>query len=294
MLFRYWVLLFAILFTGLGCKNSKGDNNSGDNFDCVVSFEPNKALEVMTFNMENFPKEQNTTMHVAGLIRHINADVIAVQEISNERVLEGLANQLDGWEYVFTPDPSYKISPGYLIKAKEVELIEEATDVLFADDIDRFPRAPLVIKIRHRESGLETLLINLHLKAMGNPEDIGRRYRASQALKEYLDINHPDDFVIVLGDYNDELAEKNQTEDVFANFTEDSENYRFADMSIATGSEKFWSYPGWPGHIDHILMTDEWFNYFDDAMTLCPDQCFDNYEKYISDHRPVVAVFNLN
>ncbi|PWE00218.1 endonuclease/exonuclease/phosphatase family protein [Marinilabilia rubra] len=294
MLLKYRVLLFAILFAGAGCDDSNGDDVSGDDFGCVTSFEQNRAFEVVTFNMENFPKEQNTIMHVAELIEHVNADVIAVQEISSESVLNGLANQMSGWEYVFTPDPSSDISLGYLYKATEVELIEEATDVWFEDDWWRFPRAPFVIKIRHRESGLETILINLHLKAMGDADDIGRRYQASQALKEYLDTNHPDDFVIVLGDYNDELAEEKQTEDVFANFTDDSENYKFADMSIATGNKDFWSYPGWPSHIDHILMTDEWFDYFDEAITLRPDQCFDDYENYISDHRPVVAVFNLN
>ena len=226
------------------------------------------------------------------------ADVVAVQEISSEEALEELASKMEGWESVFTPSPTeYNMSLGYLVKMTEVELIEEESQVWFDDDEDDeyyFPRAPFVIKVRHRDSGVETLMVNLHLKAMGDSESVGRRRVASNMLQEYLGEYYPDDHVIILGDFNDELEEEKAEDDVFSNFTDD-ESYKFTDMHIARGDEEHYSYPDpdWTSHIDHILMTDEWFDHYDTSMTLRPDECFDGYFDYISDHRPVVAVFDF-
>jgi len=295
MIKPYLLVFFALVMLGGSCDNEADKSITGKSFsDCVVSFGQNKNFEVVTFNIKNFPRKNNTIMHTAEFLGHLNADVIALQEISNEGALIELADKMDGWEYVFTTEPSYNISLGYLIKMTEVELLEDDTRVLFEDDDWRFPRAPLVVKVKHRASGVETILVNLHLKAMGDDESKRRRRLASQKLKEYLDARHPDDFVIVLGDYNDELDEDNPIDDVFSNFADDSANYRFADMSVARAGEEYWSYPDWPSHLDHILITDEWFEYHDTTWTVRPDECFNYYEDYISDHRPVVTVFDLD
>ncbi|RCW31117.1 endonuclease/exonuclease/phosphatase family protein [Marinilabilia salmonicolor] len=293
-LLTFWFIL------GSCDKDTNGTVNNDSPFaGCVESFEPNDDLEIVTFNLENFPKSGNTIMHTAELLQHLNADVVAVQEISSEGALVELANQMTGWEAVFTTAPtSYGQSLGYLVKATEVEVLDDFTQAWFEEDTYNFPRTPFVIKVRHRESGMETLLVNLHLKASGDPEEeaenVGRRRVASQMLQEYLDNNHPDDFVIVLGDFNDEINEEKTIDDVFSNFTEEAEAYRFADATIADGSEDLWSYPSWPSHIDHILITDEWFNYLESTTTIRPDKCFEDYEDFISDHRPVVAIFDVD
>lgn len=290
-------LLLAFVFIFFACDDdSDVTTKNGKSFaDCVESFEQNDDLEIVTFNLEHFPKAGNTIMHTAELLQHLNADVVAVQEISSEGALVELANQMTGWEAVFTTAPtSYGQSLGYLVKATEVEVLDDFTQAWFEEDTYNFPRTPFVIKVRHRESGMETLLVNLHLKAMGDDTSVGRRRVASQMLQEYLDTNYPDDFVIVLGDFNDEINEEQPIDDVFSNFTEADEAYRFTDATIADGGEEFWSYPSWPSHIDHILITDEWFNYWESTTSIRPDQCFEDYEDFISDHRPVVAIFDVN
>ena len=75
----------------------------------------------------------------------------------------------------------------------------------------------------------------------------------------------------------------------------DTENYLFADMEIAEGSSAAWSYPWWPSHIDHILITNELFDEFvngsSTVQTIKIDEYmeggFDDYYENISDHRPV-------
>ena len=74
-----------------------------------------------------------------------------------------------------------------------------------------------------------------------------------------------------------------------------SMEYSFSDMEIAEGSSVYWSYPSWPSHLDHILITNELFDEFiledSDVQTLCVDDILDGgwseFDDRVSDHRPV-------
>ncbi|MEZ5146852.1 MAG: endonuclease/exonuclease/phosphatase family protein [Bacteroidales bacterium] len=53
----------------------------------------------MTWNLENFPKNGQTTIEqVSQLIWDIDADVIAVQEVSNINAFDDMVNYLQGYE----------------------------------------------------------------------------------------------------------------------------------------------------------------------------------------------------
>lgn len=66
-------------------------------------------------------------------------------------------------------------------------------------------------------------------------------------------------------------------------------------MDIAEGDSEDWSYPTWPSHLDHLLLTEELFDELNDASCVVEsvkiDEYLDNgwweYENYVSDHRPV-------
>ena len=92
-------------------------------------------------------------------------------------------------------------------------------------------------------------------------------------------------------DFNDDIAESNSN-NVFLDFINDSNSYYFADMSIANGPSSDWSFPTWPSHLDHILISNEFFNIFSDEniFTYKIDEYMNSwqqYDNYISDHRPV-------
>jgi exonuclease III len=59
-------------------------------------------------------------------------------------------------------------------------------------------------------------------------------------------------------------------------------------MLLAESDRDSWSYPGWPSHIDHILVTNELFDLVDITLTIAFDGCFEDYFEIISDHRPVM------
>ena len=114
--------------------------------------------------------------------------------------------------------------------------------------------------------------------------------------------NHLENYnVIVIGDLNDDLADEENI-NVFQNFINDSTNYKFVDMEIAYGSDTNFSKPDYPSHLDHILITNELFDEFKNpgskVETIHIENYFDGgwneYENFVSDHRPVGLSLNFN
>jgi hypothetical protein len=132
------------------------------------------------------------------------------------------------------------------------------------------------------------------LKAGGGADNEARRLDACQKLDIYISDNFPDNEVILLGDLNDDITES-ESLNVFWSFINEPMEYSFSDMEIADGSSVYWSYPSWPSHLDHILITNELFDEFiledSDVHTLCVDDILDGgwseFDDRVSDHRPV-------
>ena len=93
-------------------------------------------------------------------------------------------------------------------------------------------------------------------------DEENRRYTAMNLLKTYIDENLSNEKVIVLGDLNDDISEPHQN-NVFQDVLNDSDNYQFGDLIIAQGNSSDWSFPNWPSHLDHILITNELFDELD-------------------------------
>ena len=97
---------------------------------------------------------------------------------------------------------------------------------------------------------------------------------------------------MILGDYNDDIVESS-AHNVFNDFLFDDLNYLFTDLAIAQGPSSDWSFPNWPSHLDHILITNELFDNISDnsVFTFKIDDYMNGwweYDNLISDHRPVV------
>ena len=263
------------------CAENKNIITSGNS----IQFGTESTLDIVTWNIEHFPKNNLTVSYLAELIQSMNVDIIAMQEIWGDGAsasFENLKTRLDGW------DGSRKSSGlAYLYRSElifnSLSEIEELNDII---------RTPYLLSINIDE--INIFIINNHLRANYNDGnwDEDERKEALGKLEEYINQFLPEEKVILLGDLNDEL---NDSMNVFQNFINDSTNYKFVDMDLAYGSKANWSYPGWPSHLDHILITNELFDEFDNegssVQTIRLEEYFDNgwteYENYISDHRPV-------
>jgi len=266
----------------------------GDGLSCaVIPFGTDSTLDIITWNIEQFPKQGESTIeYLVEIIQSSEIDIIALQEINSETDFNNLVNELDGWSGYRANSASGNIDLAYLYKSEltiiSIEEIESLENYYF-------PRTPLQMEIEWE--GDNIYIINNHFKCCGNgtieneyDDDEYRRMMASQELQDYVDLYYPNEKVLILGDLNDEITEP-QTQNVFWNFISNPNEYQFADMSIAEGSSDDWSYPGWPSHLDHIIISNELFNFVYDVSCIKYEESLENgwseYDNYISDHRPV-------
>ena len=264
-----------------------------------LAFGTEETFEVATWNIEWFPKHVGTADSVQRIMASLDLDVYALQEIEDTTLLRQVVDGLDGYEL--------HIPPGYFAGLCYVYKTSTLTDLSIYKIYDTssfwyiFPRSPVVFECTFK--GKRLIVINNHWKCCGdgvlnlnsNSDEETRRYNASQLLKTYIDTNFADQRVILLGDLNDILTDV-PANNVFQNYLDDSTHYRFLDLEIAQGSSNYWSYPNWPSHLDHMLVTNEVVNDFahplsEIATMRIGDYLFNGfwtYDAMISDHRPVV------
>lgn len=278
---KYSILIFFILFYSCSEEN--------DNFFETVNFGTTETLDIVTWNIENYPKQNElTTEYVSNFINSMNdVDVIALQEISNQESFFNIISLLidNGWEG-FRSENTNNQELSFLINTEHLNILSQPYEILSDEEYYFAYRPPYVIDIEFNNQTFH--IVNVHLKCCDGSEQ--RRAISSQYLKEYIDQNLSFDNVIVLGDFNDDITEP-ANQNVFINFLNDTANYRFADIDIAEGTPNNWSFPGWPSHLDHILISNEVFGYQLNVETIKLDNYmvggWGRYDSYVSDHRPV-------
>lgn len=289
----FFLLIFPFVFASA----------NGQNFD-NLSFGTDSTFDVATWNIEHFPKQgQATINYVVDIIHALDLDYIGIQEVEDTTAFTSLINQLDGYEGFYQQNPYAGLG---VIYKTDVLTVNSIYEIYTASAYwSPFPRAPIVMDVEFM--GAQYILINNHWKCCGNnyldlnnPNDEEyRRWKASMLLKGYIDNSYPDANVILMGDLNDQLTDP-PLHNVFQNFLDDPENYRFVDMAIAQGPSSNWSYPSWPSHLDHILITNELFDEMENASTEVACIKLENYfsgngyKTKVSDHRPVALKFKPN
>ena len=57
------------------------------------------SLDILTWNVEHYPKHNQTNTYLEDIVTQINIDIIALQEIENQNAFNNLINLLGGgWE----------------------------------------------------------------------------------------------------------------------------------------------------------------------------------------------------
>jgi endonuclease/exonuclease/phosphatase family metal-dependent hydrolase len=270
--------------------------DNGD--DSYPAFGGGDTLDIITWNLQRFPKNSATVDYVVDAVTAMRPDVIAIQEIDSEYSLMQLANRLPEYEYVLGPGGG-NWGLAYLYNYELVQLDTPVYEIL-RNSSRPFPRPPYIMEMRW--NGEKIIVINNHFKAGGNGfidlsdpwDEETRRVEAVALLYNYMETHFPDEKIVLLGDLNDEIQEPPHR-NVFQLWIDDSLSYRFTDMHIAKGSNLFWSFPSWPSHLDHILISNELFDYHHETKTVLYDTYLDGrwteYYQYISDHRPVSVTF---
>lgn len=264
----------------------------------LLSFGEDDSFDVMTWNIEDFPKSGSITIDsVSKIITNLEMDVIGMQEIDDTTAMRNLVNNLPDYELYIAEGFYRGLVYVYNKNTVTINSVYKIYDTFQFWDI--FLRAPVVMECTFMNQ--DFVLINNHYKCCGDgnleignlDDEEGIRYESNKLMKDYIDMNLASSQVIVMGDFNDNIVDI-PVVNVFQEFIEDEENYLFSDIDIAFGSSAFWSFPNWPSHLDHLLITNELFEEFEhsesDIQTLRIDDYMlglNHYDNRISDHRPV-------
>ena len=278
-------LIMSLLLLFYGCA----ENTFTQPPPSTLQFGTDETLDIITWNIEEFPKSYLTVEYLSQLIIELDADIVALQEIGSESYFNSLVNTLDGWNGERTSG-SYALA--YVYKS-DLNIL----DIYEIDELDEyeFSRTPYMLEVNWKNDIV--YLVNNHYKCCGDgiinysnsSDEEYRRLKSIQMTKTFLDTFYTHKSVVVLGDMNDELDD-NAYDNVFLDFIYNPNQYTFTDYNIAWGNSENWSYPTWPSHLDHILITNELFNNHDTTYTILAENYFSSwaeYENLISDHRPV-------
>jgi len=262
-----------------------------------LHFGTDSTFEVVSWNIEWFPKNGLVTADsVKTIIQSLAADVYALQEIDDTTLLKQVVSTIPGYSCYFKS--TYYGGLAYVYNTNTVQVNEKYEIYTSQPFWNTFPRSPQVLELTFNNE--DYVILNNHFKCCGdgtlntndpNDEEM-RRLSAVTLLKQYIDSLFIDERVIIVGDLNDILTDPTAN-NVFNSFLNDSD-YLFVDFPIALGSSSNFSYPSWPSHLDHILISNELFADFskpnswlsciriDDYMS-----SWNAYDNNISDHRPI-------
>ncbi|MBU0712677.1 endonuclease/exonuclease/phosphatase family protein [bacterium] len=262
-------------------------------------FGSDQTLEILTWNVQNFPRKNgDTIISLAQAINALHVDIIALQEIESNSDFNTLIDSLDNYQGFRANSAYADLDLAYLYNTKYVTV--DSIYEIYSREYSAFPRRPLVLHCRWQN--IPVIIINNHFKCCGDgvinrnddDDEEYRRFRASELLVSYIQDHFANDRVIIVGDFNDEITDY-QNNNVFQPFINQSTDFIITDINIANGSSTQWSYPAWPSHLDHIIISNELFDEFTGSnttvQTLLIDQYFSSgwngYALTISDHRPV-------
>ena len=282
------ILSLLILLSNCRKPNVPPGPDNPEKYDACIIGGSSESIDIVTFNVEQFPMNgYETVAELAILINSMKADIIALQEISSATDFDRLDDLLEDYSGIAYPIDNSDWNLAYLYRHSEISIDNSKTKIIFENDFQAFPRPPFEIHASHKTKAKDIILINNHLKCCGGYDNELRRRSASEQLYTYINRTYPNDAVIVLGDLNDEIDGTTYSSNVFWSFVNDPLNYKVSDMEIANGNPIWWSYPSYPSHIDHIIVSNELFDMIDTTMVYKPDACYSDFPSVISYHRPV-------
>ena len=163
-------LVFLLFLAGCGGDDSADPNPNPPEPEESIYIEclPEVAIntfDVVTWNIERFPIVSSAIESAAEIINDLDADLIAVQEITNDVDFAALIELLPGWAGFMEQFNGGNTSLGYLYKESEVTLVGtammlyEAQSAEYNDAFTSF-RRPYYAKFQHI-NGLEIDFINV-------------------------------------------------------------------------------------------------------------------------------------
>ena len=247
------------------------------------------TLGLWTWNIEHFPLTGSAIDSVAQTLTSERVELVGFEEVDSLPAFDQLLAKLPGYQGL-AGKTGFDTQVAIVWRADRLKVV--ATEDLFTNDPDRFPRPPLAVtfEAQGRVGTARFTLVAVHLKAMVDAASRQRRREAVLALEPWLaDRRAKGERVIVVGDWNDDI-DTDPSVNVFQPLLDRPDAYTALTLDVAHRKE--FSYIPFKRLIDHIVMTHEAAVAMP-ALAVDPvklDATITDYVKTVSDHRPVHAV----
>jgi hypothetical protein len=308
------------------------------------SYPKSETMDIACYNMSFFGSNSNNNAtpastnlkrtNIETVYQHLNADIIGVEEVSNDSVFYKMVSDLPGyagfvstrWSYYFQPfnestDIGYPPQKtGFIYNTKTVKLVDThvidgaqydsvraGTKIAWTDYPTGDPtsfyssgRLPFMATFDVTIGGItkRIRMVDIHAKAAGDATSYARRVYDAKVLKDTLDKYYPNDNIIYVGDFNDRLVSSiylGTTVSPYTPFVTDKADYKALTYSLDSAGKS--SFPGDVGMIDQIICSNELIpNYIPNSADIEPANTYiANYGvNTASDHLPVFARFVMN
>ena len=101
-------LALIVLFAGCGEKSTEPPPAP---IPPAMVIGEESTLEIMTWNIEWFPKRGQTTIdRVKQILDTLDVDIVALQEIADTTAFRSLIRSLDGYAGLYSPDPKQNVT----------------------------------------------------------------------------------------------------------------------------------------------------------------------------------------
>ncbi|TRX51757.1 T9SS type A sorting domain-containing protein [Fulvivirga sp. M361] len=299
-----------------------------------LNIPKSETFDVVTWNIEWFGDESNSPAagdpdsdqiqkdSVKTVILGLDADVIAVQEITDDVLFAQMVSELPGYDYILSDfvsrpnDPGAKQRVGFVYKTSTVTPDTTETKALltavhplynggdasaligYPSEPDRFwasGRMPFLMVADVEIAGItkKIHLVAIHARA-NSGRDAQNRYDMRkfdvEVLKDTLDAFYSDVNLVLLGDYNDDVdftvADIPSTLTSYEVYVNDTANYN--PVTEILSERGFRSFVSRENVIDHISLSDELFDEFLEGSARAGYEFYDNdYSFTTSDHLPI-------
>src|SRR4030095_7595963 len=267
------------------------------------SFPRSETFDAACYNISFFgsnstnsasPAEIATQIaNISTVMQHLNADVIGIEEMSNDDALTQLVSNLPGyasvisnrWSHSFDPpDPTFPPQKiGFIYNTATMSLSnDEPPRVMFESMYDsarsdlpghrlaHYPtgtpssfwasgRLPFIATFNATINGVtqKIRVVVIHAKSGGDADGYTRRQYDVKVLKDSLDAFYANDRILIVGDYNDRVVTSIFVghQSSYQPFVDDNVNYKILTQPLDAAGKA--SFPGDAGMIDHITISND-------------------------------------
>ena len=294
-----------------------------------TSIDPATTLEVVNWNMEWFgstslgpTNDDQQEQNAEKILKNIGADIFGLVEVVDESRLARIVGHMPGYSYLICNYGShtnpYESGAGPLSEAQKEAFVYK-TDLF--SNISTIPlvtngvntaadlsnpaynyfssgRYPFMMTADVNLNGITKTVrfVLLHAKANTSPTatSYARRKAGADTLKYTLNTNYPNDNILMLGDFNDDL-DSTITDGIhpritsYYSFTNDTVT-TFSSPTLALSLAGKKSTVSYNDMIDHVMLSNEmqpW--YMQGSATVLSDvsSLVSNYGSTTTDHYPV-------